>query len=345
MEIELTERQREIIVRVVEEYVATGQPVGSKGLVERAGMHVSPSTVRSELAELEQVGLLTHPHTSAGRVPTDVGYRYYASTLLERLEPQPAAFDLDLSEARREVEAALQATTEMLAQATRLLALVSAPPLHTDTVRHVEVLLLQPDVAMVVVITSAGAVTKRLASFDEPIDPGLANWARQYLNEQLVGVQLGTQLLRRRLDDPGLSPVERAFVERLRPAFTELVAPNEQRLFVGGAAGLLDDVRGDEVVAYRGLLELLERRRALLDVLAESLDPRRRPFVRVGGEISNPALHELALVGAAYGISNRTLGAVSLVGPIRMDYEKAIRSVRAAASELSRFSEELFGEN
>jgi heat-inducible transcriptional repressor len=344
MEIELTERQREIIVRVVEEYVATGQPVGSKSLVERSGMHVSSSTVRSELAELEQVGLLTHPHTSAGRVPTDSGYRYYASTLLERLEPQPAAFDLDLSEARREVEAALQATTEMLAQATRLLALVSAPPLHTETVRHVEVLLLQPDVVMVVVISSAGAVTKRLASFDEPVDAGLANWARQYLNEQLVGIQLGTQLLRRRLDDPGLNPVERAFIERLRPVFTELVGHNEQRLYVGGAAGLLDDVRADEVVAYRGLLELLERRRALLDVLAESLDPRR-PFVRVGGEISNPALHELALVGAAYGISNRMLGAVSLVGPIRMDYEKAIRSVRAAASELSRFSEELFGEN
>jgi heat-inducible transcriptional repressor len=346
MRIELTERQREIILRVVEEYVATGQPVGSKSLVERAGMAVSSSTVRNELAELEHVGLLTHPHTSAGRVPTDEGYRYYASTLIDRLEPQPAAaFDLDLSAARREVEAALQATTEMLAQATRLLALVSAPPLQTETVRHVEVLLLQPDVAMVVVITSAGAVTKRMATFDEPIDPGLANWARQYLNEQLVGVQLGTQLLRRRLDDPSLSPVERQFVERLKPAFTELVAHNEQRLFVGGAAGLLDDVRSDEVVAYRGLLELLERRRALLDVLAESLDPRRRPFVRVGVDISNPALHELALVGAAYGISNRTLGAVSLVGPIRMDYEKAIRSVRAAASELSRFSEDLFGDN
>ena len=103
-------------------------------------------------------------------------------------------------------------------------------------------------------------------------------------------------------------------------------------------------MRDDEVAAYRGLLELLERRRALLDVLAEALDPRR-PFVRVGGEIADPALHELALVGAAYGLSNRTLGAVSLVGPVRMDYDKAIRSVRAAASELSRFSEELFGEN
>ncbi len=344
MQVELTERQQEIIIRVVEEYVATGQPVGSKNLVERSGMHVSSSTVRNELAELEQIGLLTHPHTSAGRVPTDSGYRYYARNLLDRLEPQPAAFQLDLSEARREVEAALQATTEMLSQATRLLALVSAPPLQAETVRHVEVLLLQPEVVVVVVITSAGAVTKRVARFDDPVDPGLANWARQYLNEQLVGVQLGTQLLRRRLDDPGLTTMEREFVERLRPAFTELVAVDEQRLYVGGAAGLLDDVRADEVSAYRGLLELLERRRALLDLLAEGLDPHR-PFVRVGGEINNPALHELALVGAAYGVSNRTLGSVSLVGPVRMDYDKAIRSVRAAASELSRFSEELFGEN
>ena len=344
MQIELSERQQEILLRVVEEYVATGQPVGSKSLVERSGMPVSSSTVRNELAELEHIGLLTHPHTSAGRVPTDHGYRYYARTLLDRVEPQPVTFDLQLSEARREVEAALQATTEMLASATRLLALVSAPPLQAETVRHVEVLLLQRDVVMIVVISSAGAVTKRIASFEAPVDPGLANWARQYLNEQLVGVQLGTQLLRRRLDDPSLNPVERDFIERLRPAFTELVAHDEQRLFVGGAAGLLDEVRNDEVTAYRGLLELLERRRALLDVLAEALDPRR-PFVRVGGEFADPALHELALVGAAYGLANRTLGAVSLVGPVRMDYDKAIRSVRAAAFELSRFSEELFGEN
>src|SRR5581483_8362934 len=124
MQFEISERQREIIRRVVEEYVATGQPVGSKSLVERSGMSVSPSTVRSELAELESLGLLTHPHTSAGRVPTEHGYRYYADRLLDRLEPQPAAFALHLRDERSEVEAALQATTEMLAQATRLLALV-----------------------------------------------------------------------------------------------------------------------------------------------------------------------------------------------------------------------------
>ena len=345
MGVELTERQQAVISLVVEEYVATGQPVGSKTLVQREGLRVSASTVRTELAELEHLGLLTHPHTSAGRVPTEHGYRYYADRLLDRLGPQqPTSLMLDLTEARNEVEAALQATTEMLSQATRLLALVSAPPLQVETVRHVEVLLLQPEVVMVVVITSAGAVTKRLAVFQEPVDPGLVDWARQYLNEQLVGVQLGTRRLRQRLDDPGLSSTERAFLDQLRPVFTELVVVDEQRLFVGGAAGLLDDVGAEDVASYRGLLELLERRRALLDVLADALDPRR-PFVRVGDELNHPALHELALVGAAYGLSNRPLGAVSLVGPLRMDYGMAIRSVRAAASELSRFSEEIFGED
>src|SRR5262245_19551986 len=100
---DLSNRQREILHRVVEEYVATGQPVGSKNLVERAGMRVSPATVRNELAELERLGLLTHPHTSAGRIPTDRGYRYYVDRLLERPSQRPPSFPLDLSEARSEV--------------------------------------------------------------------------------------------------------------------------------------------------------------------------------------------------------------------------------------------------
>jgi heat-inducible transcriptional repressor len=340
---DLSERQRQILIRVVEEYVATGQPVGSKNLVARAGMRVSSATVRSELAELERLGLLTHPHTSAGRVPTDRGYRYYVDRLLERQGPRPASFPLDLGAARSEVESALQATTEMLSQVTRLIALVSAPPLQAATVRHVEVLLLQPQVVMAVVIASTGGVTKRVYAFDTPIDPGLAHWAGAYLNDQLVGLMLGSAQLRRRLVDPGLSRAERAFLDVLSPAFTE-AEDAEQRVFVGGAAGLLDEVRDEELGSYRSLIELLERRRALLDMLAEALDPRR-PFVRVGDELANPALRDLALVGAAYGIANRTLGAVSLIGPSRMDYDKAIRTVRSAASELSRFAEIVYGDN
>ncbi len=338
---ELSARQREILRGVVEEYVATGQPVGSRTLVERVGLSVSPSTVRNELSQLESQGLLTHPHTSAGRVPTERGYRYYADRLLERLEPQPAGFPLDLTSARSEVDAALQATTEMLSELTRLLALVSA---GTATVRHVEVLLLQPQVLMAVVITSTGTVTKRVYRFDEPIDTGLANWAGQYLSDRVAGLELGSHVLRRRLDEPTLGPRERAFLESLRPLFAEALATEQQSLYVGGTAGLLEDLRGEELESYQRLLEVLEKRAALLEVLSQALDPRR-PFVRVGPELEHPALRNLSLVGASYGLTTRTLGAVTLLGPVRMDYDKAIRSVRSAAHELSRFVEELYEDN
>jgi heat-inducible transcriptional repressor len=341
---ELTERQRTLLRGVVEEYVASRQPVGSRTLLARVGLDVSPSTVRSELAELERLGLLTHPHTSAGRVPTEQGYRYYADRLLERLDPQPGAFALDLTAARNEVDAALQKTTEMLSDLTRLLALVSAPPLGTATVRHVEVLLLQPHVVMVVVITSTGSVTKRVFRFADPVDPGLVNWATQYLNDRVSGLELGSNLLRRRLDEPELGRREGAFVASLRPLFEEALAAEEQSLYVGGTAGLLEDLRGEELASYQQLLEVLEQRAALLEVLSQALEPRR-PFVRVGPELEHPALRELSLVGASYGLTNRTLGAVTLLGPVRMDYDKAIRSVRAAAAELSRFVEELYDEN
>lgn len=342
---ELTERQQEILRGVVEEYVAAGQPVGSRTLIERSRLNVSSSTVRSELAELERQGLLTHPHTSAGRVPTERGYRYYADRLLERLEPQPGGFPLDLSSARREVDAALQATTEVLSELTRLLALISAPPLGTATVRRVEVLLLQSHVVVVVVITSTGSVTKRVYRFAEPVDPGLANWAAQYLNDRVAGIELGSHMLRRRLDEPALDLRESAFLASLRPLFEEALEAEDQSLYVGGTAGLLEDLRGHELESYHRLLEVLEKRAALLEVMSQALDPRRRPFVRVGPELEHPALRNLSLVGASYGLAHRTLGAVTLLGPVRMDYDKALRSVRAAAHELSRFVEELYDDN
>jgi heat-inducible transcriptional repressor len=342
--IELSERQREILRRLVEEYVDSRQPVGSQTLVLRAGMTVSASTVRSELADLERMGLLTHPHTSAGRVPTEAGYRFYADSLLERLDPRPSPFPLDLPAARSELEAALQETTETLSQVTRLLALVSAPPLQTATVRHVEVLVLQPQVLMVVVITSTGGVSKRVFALSEPVDAGVALWAGEYLNERLAGLELGSSLLRRRFEDPGLARRELEFLELLRPAFTELAGGLEQRLFVGGAASLLGQVRADELEACQRMLETLEKRAAILELLGETLSSRR-PYVRVGGELENPALRDVSLVGASYGLANRSLGTVTLLGPLRMDYEKAIRSVRAAAHELSRLVEAVYEEN
>jgi heat-inducible transcriptional repressor len=340
VQIPLSERQRDILRLVVEEYVAARQPVGSKGLVERAALGVSPSTVRNELAELERLGLLTHPHTSAGRVPTESGYRVYVDELLTRPQSRADDFPLGLPDARSEVEEALQATTEMLSQVTRLLAVVSAPPIQAATVRHVEVLPLQPDVVLVVVIASTGSVTDLRFAFEEPVDPGLVTWAGEYLGERVAGARIGSRAVKLAFDEPGLSPRERSFLQVIRSAF-EQAADENRRLFVGGTAGLLEEMRSEEIGAYRSLMEALEKRAALLDVLAQHLDPRRS-FARVGEELEQPGLREVALVGATYGVAHRTLGAVSLLGPLRMDYEKALRTVRAAAHELSRFVEDVY---
>jgi heat-inducible transcriptional repressor len=143
-----------------------------------------------------------------------------------------------------------------------------------------------------------------------------------------------------RLDDPGVSPREREFMQALVPVFTDLLT-NADRLFVGGAAGLLDDVRADELAAYRHVLELLEQRADLIELLRRELAPNR-PFIRVGEELDDPALHDVALVGASYGVPSRMLGTVSLLGPLRMDYATAIQSVRGAAFALSRFVGEIY---
>ena len=143
-------------------FSATGQPVGSKALAADPDVECGPSTIRNELAVLEEQGLLAHPHTSAGRVPTDAGYRYF----VDRLLPAEQRTTVELSLMRREVDDAMRVATETLSQLTNLMAIVSAPPIQTATVRHVEVLLLQPQVLMVVVITSTGGVSKRVFTFE-----------------------------------------------------------------------------------------------------------------------------------------------------------------------------------
>ena len=176
-----------------------------------------------------------------------------------------------------------------------MLALVSAPQLQTTMVRHVEVVLLNPRTVTAVVITSTGGVAKRNVTFEQPVDAGLAKWGRDYLNERLAGLRLGTNPVRRALEEPSLSAAERRFLAALAPVFTDVMQP-EQRLYLGGTVDLLEAAREDELDLYRHVLMTLERRAALLEVLGEAFDPLRT-WVRVGGELDHPALHEAALVG------------------------------------------------
>ena len=336
----LSPRQELILRKVVEGYLEAGLPVGSKALATETDVEWGPSTVRNELAILEEQGLLAHPHTSAGRVPTDAGYRYFVDRLLPA-SPAVAERPLALSLVRREVDEAMRVTTETLSQVNNLLAVVSAPPIETATIRHVELLLLQPQVLMVVVITSTGGVSKRMLTFDSPVDSGLVDWGASYLNEQLVGLGLGARVLHQRLVDPTLGHAEQGLLAAVSPAFTELTETAEERLYVDGASRLVSSYRFEDVTQLNDVMEMLERRVTLLGVLRVAL-AERDVFVRIGRENESPALQSLALVSSGYGLPARNLGTVSVIGPLRMDYARAIHSVRAAASELSRFVEDVY---
>ncbi|MGB0091982.1 MAG: heat-inducible transcriptional repressor HrcA [Solirubrobacteraceae bacterium] len=334
----LTDRQELVLRKVVEEYLEGGAPVGSKVLAEE--VEWGPSTIRNELASLEELGLLGHPHTSAGRIPTEAGYRYFVDRLLPVQDSGP---QLSLSLVRRELDEAMRVTTETLSQVTNLLAIVTAPPIETSTVRHIEVLVLQPQVAIVVVITSTGGVTRRMFTFAGPVDSGLADWAASYLNERLVGLGLGARMLLQRLHDPSLSSTETAFLDALAPVFTDLEESVQETMYVEGASRLLRVQRFVDVSELNALMDMLERRVTLLAVVRSAL-LQRDVLVRIGTENDAPALHPLALVAAAYGLPQRRLGAVSVIGPLRMDYGRAIRSVREAASQLSTFVADVYDE-
>ena len=341
----LSPRQERILRKVVEGYLRTGQPVASRSIAAGPDLGCGPSTVRNELALLEEYGLLAHPHVSAGRVPTDAGQRYVVDRLLSSehaLQAPPPRLELSLI--RREVDEAMRATTETLSQMTNLLAVVSAPSMNTATIRHVEVLALQPQVVLVVIITSAGNVSKMFASFERAVDPGLVAWAGEYLNERLVGLGLGARMLQQRLVEPSLSPTELAFLERFAPAFGDLASEGEDSLFVEGTARLFEAGQLEDTTRVNELIDLLERRVALLRVLRAALS-EPGVYVRIGHENELPAMHSLALVATGYGMARRKLGTVSLIGPVRMDYAGAIATVREAAHELSRFVEDAYAEN
>ena len=283
----LTERQQLLLSKVIEGHVELGRPVGSRWLSEQPEIGWSSSTIRYELVGAGGGGIPQPPAHVGG--PRPDGFRLpplrrpAAARGVAGLVPRRAEFSLELTSMRREVDDAMRATTETLSRVTDLVAAVSAPPLHTATIKHVEVLLLQPRVALAVVISSSGAVTKRAFTFDDPVDAGLADWAASYLNERLAGMELGALMLRGRLEDPELSQQERSFLEALSPAFSDLEETSEQTLYIDGAARLLAGDRFGDLSAVNDLMRMLERRVTMLAVLRSALGASTL-YLRIGGE-------------------------------------------------------------
>lgn len=353
----LSERQETILRLVVGAHLESGRPVGSKTIAEGSGLPWSASTIRAELAALEAGGYLAQPHTSAGRVPTDLGYRRFVETLTAK-PPAPGRGISGRAEsgtlpavlgaeaetapvARREVEEAMREATAALARVTDLLALVVAPPPGSATIHRVEALLLQPDTVMVIVITSTGDVARRSFTFDRAVDPGLVKWASSYLNETLAGIALGSRRIADRLAGARLGSAEIAFIEALAPAVTDLEETDESTLYVDGTAHLLDQRRAGDLPQLDRLMAALDERAKVLSMMRSAID-ERSVFLWIGDENPQPELRGVSIVGANYGLGHRNLGSVGVVGPTRMDYENSIRAVTYAARELSRYFEHVY---
>jgi heat-inducible transcriptional repressor len=338
----LSQRQELILRLVVEGYLEAGRPVPSKEVAERAEVEWGASTVRAELAALEAAGFLTHPHTSAGRVPTDSGYRLYVDSMLESgTMPAAPGVELELTRLRQEVDEAMRETTAALAQVTDLVAMATSPePTLAATIHRVEVLPLQPNKVVVIAIASTGDVIRRVFEFERPVDRGLVEWASSYLNESLSGLGVGARMIASRLAGHELSAVEADFIATLSSTFTDFVTEAGD-LYVEGTSRLLSEQHLPDLPRADELMTALERRADVLQMMRSSLD-QHSVFFWIGGENPRPELRSVSVIGANYGLGHRNLGAVGVVGPLRMDYATAIVSVRHAARELSRYFETVY---
>jgi heat-inducible transcriptional repressor len=343
MAMALTPRQLTILHVVTESYIRTGSPVSSKAVAGLDRLQASPSTIRNEFAVLEELGYLTHPHTSAGRLPTSKGYREYVDRLMKtKVTGESSAPPVLPEKLAREVDDALRQTSEAMAEATNLLALVVAPLASGARLRHVELLLLQPSLVMIVFILSTGRVSKAIVDFPARVDAGMVEWARSYLNELMGDHILTERLARCVLGNPEMDPKERRFLDNFLPAFRKLLDESSaEALYIGGASRLLAEAPFAEVEELRDLLQLLEERYLLLRTLRAALS-RGEVFVRIGEEHQEEALRRFSMVASSYGLPQRSLGTVSLLGPLRMDYQAAISTVRGTAQLLSTFLEDRY---
>jgi len=325
------DRRLDVLRAIVEDYVATQEPVGSKSLLERHQLGVSPATVRNDMAVLEDEGYITAPHTSAGRIPTDKGYRMFVdrlSTVKPLSGAERRAIERFLTGAV-DVDDVVQRSVKVLAQLTQQVAVVQYPSLTRSTVRHIEIVPLGGGRLLLVVISSSGRVEQRIIELANELDDHLV----ADLRARVMGATVG-----RRLPDASLSLADmiETFAANDRPVVSSIVATlsqifsnerSDERIAIGGTANLAR-FGADFDSAIRPVLEALEEQVVLLKLLGEATTGIS---VRIGHETGLESLSATAIVASGYGSDEQSLAALGTVGPTRIDYPSTIAAVAAVS--------------
>jgi heat-inducible transcriptional repressor len=327
------ERRFEVLRAIVADYVSNQEPVGSKALVERHNLGVSSATVRNDMASLEEDGYITQPHTSAGRVPTDKGYRLFVDRLAQ-VKPLSNAERKAIHsflEGALDLDDVLRRSVRLLAQLTRQVAVVQYPVLSGATVRHLEVLRITPARLMLVLITDTGRVDQRSVDLGDVITEENVARLRSMLNSAMAGRRLA-EASAKVAELPDQSPSDlRAVMIRISTVLIEsLVEHPEERLVLGGTANLTRNV-ADFPGSLRQVLEALEEQVVVLKLLAAARDPGTI-LVRIGEENEAAEMRSTSVVSIGYGSHDNLLGGMGVVGPTRMDYPGTMAAVRAVAN-------------
>jgi heat-inducible transcriptional repressor len=341
-------RSQAILRAVIEEYVTSAQPVGSQALVERYGLGVSSATVRNILAELEGAGLLTHPHTSAGRMPTDAGYRFYVETIVDAV-PLSAVEQLMIRHQFGQVEFAsehwfrLAATT--LAGLTRSAGLATPAKPDAAHIRRVDLVAVNERMASLILVLREGAIKQATITLDEAdaIDQPTLNRVAGLLNEHLVdatATAAGSTLSRFDEAEP-IQRIARMVGERIVRILYEYDAAAVEEVFSDGLLNVMEAPEFAQSDKLRQVFTALENR-AYLGELVGSVAGSGRVRVLIGAENPRAEMHHVSLVLAPYGRPGRALGVVGVLGPTRMSYRHAIGTVRFVSGLMNELVDHLY---
>ncbi|WP_261556567.1 heat-inducible transcriptional repressor HrcA [Frankia tisae] len=328
----LEDRRLEVLRAIVEDFVLSNEPVGSKALAERHNLGVSPATVRNDMSALEEEGYITQPHTSAGRIPTDKGYRLFVDRLsgvkpLSRAERRAIQSFL---EGAVDLDDVVRRSVRLLAQLTRQVAVVQYPSLSSSSVRHIEVVTLGPRRMLMVMITDTGRVEQRIIDSLTPVDDEIAGELRATLNCALAGQRLADAPEVVAILADQTRPELRPCLATMTGVVLESLAERpEERLAMAGTANLTR-ASVDFADSLRSILEALEEQVVLMKLIGSARETGT-VTVRIGRETDVDALRTTAVVATGYGRGPFALGGMGVVGPMRMDYPWTMAAVRAVA--------------
>lgn len=330
------DRRLAVLRAIVEDYVSTQEPVGSKALVERHRLGVSPATVRNDMAALEEEGLIAQPHTSAGRIPTDKGYRLFVDRLTT-LKPMSSAERRAISsflEGAHDLDDVIGRSVRLLAQLTQQVAIVQYPTLARSTVRHIEVVALTPSRLLLVLILSTGRVEQRLVELPEELDEDGVADLRNRLNRAAMGERI-TEAVSALASLPEQVAHASTPTALVVAALVEAMSNHrsDERVVVGGTSNLARFGEGFET-SIRPMLEALEEHVVLLKLLGEATSASQ-VTVRIGAEGPYEELSRTSVVATGYGPEQEPVGSLGVVGPTRMDYPGSMAAVRAVARYVS----------